>query len=115
MKLIARLLIVSLFFFSFHATAGMIGTDQVATAGSASAERAYVQSILSRGDIVSGLQSMGVDPKMAADRVAAMTDEEVRTLHGKLQAVPAGAVSGWGVAAIILIVAFLVWWIWYRR
>ena len=115
MKLIARLLIVSLFFFSFHATAGMIGTDQVANAGSASADRAYVQSVLSRADIASGLQSMGVDPQVAADRVAAMTDEEVRTLSGKLQAMPAGAVSGWGIALIILIVAFLVWWIWYRR
>ena len=115
MKLIARLLIVSLFFFSFHATAGMIGTDQVATAGSASADRAYVQSVLSRADIVSGLQSMGVDPKMAADRVAALTDEEARTLSGKLQSVPAGAVSGFAIAAIIIIVAFLVWWIWYRK
>lgn len=115
MKLIARLLIVSLFFFSFQATAGMIGIDQVATAGSASAERAYVQSVLSRADINSALQSMGVDPKMAADRVAVMTDEEVRTLSGKLQAVPAGATSGWVIAAIIILVAFLVWWIWYRR
>ena len=114
MKLIARLLIVSLFFFSFHATAGMIGTDQVAS-GSAAAERAYVQSVLSRADIVSGLQSMGVDSALAAERVAAMTDEEVRTLSGKLQAVPAGAASGWAIAAIILIIAFLVWWIWYRR
>ena len=114
MKLIARLLIVSLFFFSFHATAGMIGTDQVATAGTAS-DRAYVQSVLSRAEISSALQSMGVDPKMAADRVAALTDEEVRTLSGKLQAVPAGAVSGWTVAIILIIVAILVWWIWYRK
>jgi hypothetical protein len=114
MKLIARLLIVSLFFFSFQATAGMIGTDQVATAG-ASADRAYVQGVLARGEITSALQSMGVDPKMAADRVAALTDEEVRTLSGKLQALPAGATSGWVIAAIIIIVAFLVWWIWYRK
>ena len=115
MKLIARLLIVSLFFFSFQATAGMIGTDQVATAGSASAERAYVQSMLSRADVNQALQSMGVDSKSAADRVAALTDEEVRNLAGKLQAVPAGATSGWAIAAIIIVIAFIVWWIWYRK
>ena len=115
MKLICRLLVVSLLFLSFHSTAGMIGTDQVASAASASAERMHVQTLLSRSDVVSALQSMGVDPKAAADRVAALTDDEVRQLSGKLDAMPAGAASGWAIAAVILIVAFIVWWLWYRK
>jgi hypothetical protein len=115
MKLICRLLVVSLLFLSFQSSAGMIGTDQVATAGAVSAERLHVQSLLSRSDIANTLQSMGVDPKMAVDRVAALTDDEVRTLSGKLDAMPAGGTSGWAVAAIIIVVAFIIWWLWYRK
>ena len=115
MKLICRLLVVSLLFLSFQSSAGMIGTDQVATGGSASAERMHVQTLLSRTDVASALQSMGVDPKAAADRVATLTDDEVRSLSGKLDAMPAGGTSGWAVAAIILVVAFIIWWLWYRK
>ena len=115
MKLICRLLVVSLLFLSFQTSAGMIGTDQVASAGSMTAERMHVQSLLARADVANALQAMGVDPKLAGDRVAALTDEEVRSLSGKLDAVPAGASSGWAVAAIIIVVAVIVWWLWFRR
>ena len=43
-----------------------------------------------------------------------MTDEEVRTLAGKLHSLPAGADSGWWIAAAV-IVGVLLWWIYYRR
>jgi hypothetical protein len=115
MKLICRLLVVSLLFLSFQSSAGMIGTDQVATSGSTSAERMHVQTLLSRSDVANALQSMGVDPKAAADRVAMLTDDEVRQLSGKLDALPAGGTSGWAVAAVVLIVAFIIWWLWYRK
>jgi hypothetical protein len=112
-KFICRLLVVSLLFLSFQSTAAMIGTDQVTAA--ASSERMQVQNVLARSEVSNALQAMGVDPKMAADRVAALTDDEVRSLNGKLDAVPAGATSsGWWIAAII-VVGVLIWWAMGRR
>lgn len=115
MKLICRVLVVSLLFLSFQASAAMIGTDHVATATSASAERMHVQALLSRTDVTNTLQSMGVDSKMAADRVAALTDEEVRSLSGKLNSVPAGASDGWEIAIAVIVIGAIVWWVWYRK
>ena len=114
MKSICRLLIVSLLFFSFQTSAGMIGTDQVASA-SPQADRMHIQSMLTRAEGASQLQALGVDLKAAQDRVAAMTDEEARSLAGKLHSAPAGADSdGWWIAAVV-VVAVLIWWWWARR
>ena len=111
-RTVCRVLVVSLMFLSFHSTAGMIGTDQVAAAGSGQADRALVSSMISRADVASQLQAFGVDMKTAQDRVAALTDEEARALAGKLHQVPAGADSnGWWIAAIV-VVALLLWWRW---
>jgi hypothetical protein len=113
--LICRMLIVSLLFFSYHSTAGMIGTEQVATAPSAQSERMQIQNMLSRAEIASQLQALGVDVKAAQDRVAVMTDEEARSLAGKLPTAPAGASDDWVWIAAIVVVAVAVWWWWGRR
>ena len=115
-RMICRFLVVTTMFLPFQSIqAGMIGTDQVASVASAQTDRASVLNLMSRSDVSSQLQALGLDPKVAADRVAAMTDEEVRTLAGKLNSLPAGASdSGWWIAAVI-IVAVLIWWIYYRR
>lgn len=109
---VCRLLIVSLAFVSYQSTAAMIGTDQVAVAGAAQGERALISSVLSRSEVVRQLQVLGVDVKAAQERAAVLTDEEARTLAGKLHQVPAGADgNGWVIAAVV-IVAFLLWWRW---
>jgi hypothetical protein len=115
-RMICRFLVVSMMFLPFQSIqAGMIGTDKIASVASAQTDRASVLNLMSRADVSSQLQALGIDPKVAADRVAAMTDDEVRTLAGKLNSLPAGASdSGWWIAAVI-IVAVLVWWIYYRR
>jgi hypothetical protein len=56
---------------------------------------------------------LGLDQATAKDRVAAMTDQEVRSLAGDLNALPAGASAG-GVLVVILIVV-LVWWLVVRK
>ena len=109
---ICRVLIASLLFVSYQSTAGMIGTDQVRAAAPAQTERTQIVNALSRADVVSTLQSMGVETSVARDRVAALTDDEARSLAGKLHSVPAGADSeAWWIAAIV-IVALLLWWRW---
>ena len=73
-----------------YAQAGMIGTDQVASLSS-QADRNTVLQFLGRPDVASQLQSLGVDATTAQERVAAMTDQEVQSLAGKIQSMPAGA------------------------
>ena len=91
----------------------MIGTEQVASAVSAQTERMQIQSALSRADVANALQGMGVDVKTAKERVSALTDDEARSLAGKLHSMPAGADSdGWWIALIIVVVVLLVWWRW---
>ncbi len=112
-RMICRLLMGLMAWMPFHvAQAGMIGTEQ--SVGSTSqADRAAVLSVISRSDVASQLQSLGLDQATAKDRVAAMTDQEVRSLAGDLNALPAGASAG-GVLVVILIVV-LVWWLVVRK
>ena len=109
---ICRLLIVLMAWTPYQiAQAGMIGTDQAVTSSS-QADRGTVMSFVSRGDVTSQLQTMGLDPATAKDRVAAMTDDEVRYIAGKIEAMPVGA-GGSGLLLLIIIVA-LIWWAWKR-
>jgi hypothetical protein len=93
------------------AQAGMIGTDQVVQ--TSQSDRGAVLSFLSRGDVAGQLQAFGLDATTAKDRVAAMTDEEVRYLAGRISTAPAGASDAGAILLIIIIVA-VVWWAWKR-
>ena len=113
-RMICRFLVVSMMLLPFQTIqAGMIGTDQMASVASAQTDRASVLNLMSRSDVASQLQTLGLDPKVAKDRVAAMTDEEVRSLAGKLDSLPAGATNGWIWAAVIII-AIVIWYNWKR-
>jgi hypothetical protein len=113
-RTLCRLLIVLTMWAPMQfAQAGMIGTEQVAGAAS-QADRNTVLQFLGRSEVTSQLQSMGVDPATAKDRVAAMTDQEVQQVAGKIQSMPAGADST-GVVILLVVVAAVVWWVWFRR
>jgi len=110
--MLCRFLIASMFAMSFQsAMAGMIGTDQAVAAASTQAERAALINALSRSDVASQLQSQGVDPAAAKARVASMTDQEVTTLAGKIDSMPAGASSGTGWA-IAIVAVLVIWYFW---
>ena len=96
-----------------YAQAGMIGTDQVASAAS-QADRNTVLQFLDRAEVASQMQSMGVDAATVKDRVAAMSDQEVQSIAGKIQSMPAGADST-GLVLLLVVVGVAVWWIWFRR
>lgn len=113
-KTISRLLIALMIWAPYQiATAGMIGTDQVATSTSPQSDRSTVINFLSRSDVANQLQTMGIDPSSAKDRVAAMTDQEVQSLAGRINALPAGGSTA-GVLLLIILVAAAVWWFWQR-
>ena len=94
------------------AQAGMIGTEQVVQ--STQSERGNVAAFMSRGEVASQLQAFGIDPKTAQDRVASLSDEEVRALSGKIDSLPAGAADGWVWVLVIVLIAGAVWWAWKR-
>ena len=109
-RTLCRMLIVLMAWMPFQvAQAGIISTDQAVA--SAQSDRAAVLNLVSRADVASKLQSFGVDTAIAMDRVAAMTDEEIRSLAGKLDAVPAG---GDGVVVLIL-VGVILWLVLWRK
>ena len=108
-RLISRLLIVCLIGLPFQVSAGMIGTDQVVSAAQAQAARAAVLSQISRADVSGQLQSLGLTPQAAKDRVASLTDVEVAKLAGQLDSLPAGA-DGTGLFWVIVI-GVLIWWL----
>lgn len=110
--LLVRMLIVLMAWTPYQfAQAGMIGTDQVVS-GTSQADRGAVLNFVGRADVAGQLQSFGLDPSSARDRVAAMTDEEVRYLAGRIDSMPAGA-DGAGVLLLVIIVV-VIWWIWKR-
>jgi hypothetical protein len=108
-RFLCRFLVVCMIALPFQAQAGLIGTDQVVTADQALAARGAVTSVISRADVASQLQALGLSPSEAKDRVAALTDSEVTRLAGQLDSLPAGADAG-GVLVLILI-GVLIWYL----
>jgi len=86
------------------AQAGMVATEQVAAQSNPQRER--VITLLDRADVRTALESRGVDVTEAKNRVAAMTDEEVALVNGKLDEVPAGG-DILGVIVFIFIVLLI--------
>lgn len=113
-KIISRLLIALMIWMPYQiATAGIIGTDQV-VASTSQLDRTTVLNFLSRSDVANKLQSLGIDPSTANDRVAAMSDQEVQSLAGRINSMPAGGTSTGAAVLLIIIIAAAVWWFWQR-
>jgi len=111
-RTICRLLVVLMVWTPYQvAQAAMIGTDQAVTSSS-SADRGALLSFINRTDVASQLQALGLDPANAKDRVAAMTDNEVQSLAGRINSLPAGADSG--AVVLLLVVIAVIWWVWKR-
>lgn len=95
MKTTAATLIVSMASLSLpmQAFAAVIPTDVVIAQASAidlSRQRSELTTFLTRSDVQKQLVSLGVDSNQAASRVAALSDDEVQQLYGKMQTLPAG-------------------------
>lgn len=98
-RIVSRLLIASLACLPFQARAEMIGTNQAVSAEQAQPARAA---------LARALQAYGVAPDEASARVAALTDAEALSLADRVGDAPAGALSGAGIGAI-LVILFLIW------
>lgn len=113
-SVVCRLLVALMIWTPYQmAQAGMIGTEQVVQQSTHS-DRNTVTDFISRGEVASQLQAFGIDPATAKDRVASMSDKEVRSLSGQIQSLPAGGVDGWVWILVIVLIAGAVWWA-YKR
>lgn len=110
-RMICRLLVFSLLVLPFQAQAGLIGTGQAASA-TGQVDRTAVLSLVNRADVAGQLQAMGLDPRAAGERIAAMTDNEVRSLAGKVDSLPAGAKSSGWAWALVIVLAVVLYYNW---
>jgi hypothetical protein len=107
---ICRLLIVLMALAPYQvAQAGMIGTGQV-VASASQADRDTILNFVTRADVASQLQSLGIDASTAKDRVAAMSDEEVQSMVARINTMPAGG-DAVGLVLLILVLA-AIWYVW---
>lgn len=90
--------------------AKMIGTDQVLGESSVNADRDRVIEFVERDDVQQQMQTLGVDPGEAMQRVQSLSDSEIRQVAGKLDRMPAGEGalgSVLGAAVLIFLVLLL--------
>jgi hypothetical protein len=108
-RLISQLLVVSLVLLPFSTQAALIGTGDVIASAQGQTDRSKVRDFMARAEVRQQLQSFGLNPDIAKDRVDALTDEEVQHLAGKIDSLPAGAISGIGVAALIAVLIVVIY------
>jgi hypothetical protein len=85
-----------------HARAGLVGTDQAL-----GDERSRVKALIERPELARQLQEMGLPPEQAAARVDAMTEAEVASLAGRLDALPAGGITNTELLLLIILVVLI--------
>ena len=95
-RITCRILVASMIALPWQAQAGMIGTDV-----------AVSKAVVDRAELVSQLQTLGISPQAAQERVAALTDAEIAGLAGRIDALPAGGLAG---ILPVVVVAILMWW-----
>lgn len=72
------------------AQAGIVSTHDVAAQEGIEAQREKVREFMAREDVADKLIELGVAPELAKKRAGALTDEEVITIAGKIDKLPAG-------------------------
>lgn len=109
-RALAGVLILTTSFTSVSVSAATFTPEAVLAESASTAigdQRAELAQWLQRDDIRTQMQALGVDPRLAEDRVAALSDAEVQDLHGRLDE---ARVAGNGVvgALILIFVVLLV-------
>ena len=91
------------------ARAEIVTTEQLTAQHNTDAERARIQSFVDRAGAAGKLRALGVDGAFAKARIGALSDEEVHTLAGKIDSLPAGGNFGsFSDEQVIIILLILV-------
>ena len=90
------------------AAARVVGTEEVVRAGAGAAgvpvDRDALRGMLERDDVRRRLESLGVDPRAARERVDALTDAEIERIAGSVERLPAGGASVVGVLFAVFVI-----------
>ncbi len=106
-RVISQLLVMILIVLPFPTQAALIGTAEIIASAQTQSDRDKVRDFVARADVQKQLQSFGLNPETAKDRVNALTDQEVQHLAGKIASLPAGAISG-GEVVLLTVLAIVV-------
>ena len=109
-KVVSMFVIFSLLMFDFTvptAKARMIDTETAIAVMRHQDDRARIAAFLERQDVQLAMIRYGVDPDEAKDRVASLTDSEVRQLAQAMDKLPAGG-DGVGAVLFALLLVFFV-------
>jgi hypothetical protein len=104
-RFLTAFLAVSILFVSVQpaVNAAIVSTSEMVATEQSRISREYLVNSFEREDVRTALTSQGVDLEMAKQRVASMTDEEVRALNQRMDEMPAGG-SIVGAAVLIFLV-----------
>lgn len=86
--------------------ADMVSTSQLLAHEERSARMELVETYMAREEVRSQMESMGVDPALAAERVAALTDSQLQQLAFNIENAPAGS-GALGIVVTVLVIILL--------
>jgi hypothetical protein len=104
MKKLLTSLTLSLALIAPYAQAALIPTEQAT-------ERERVKELVARPELARQLKQMGIAPEEIQGRIDAMTDEEVRSLAGRINAVPAGGdltTQEWLLIIVVILLVIII-------
>jgi hypothetical protein len=87
--------------------AAMVATDSLLMQESNASQLTEVQAYMAREDVQEQMKALGVDPSVAATRVAAMTPGELSQVQQHIQDMPAGGSAVGLVLTVFLILILL--------
>ena len=105
---VCRMLVLCMAVLPFQAQAGLIGTDAALSAAQAQTAREQLRALVSRDQVAAQMQAFGVPAREAMARVDALSDAEVASLAGRIDALPAGAIAG---LLPVIVAAFLIYYL----
>jgi hypothetical protein len=88
----------------------IVSTDAIISQEQIQIDRERVRDFMSREGVEQSLKALGVDPEMAKKRVGALTDDEIRSIAGKLDLLPAGGAlsqTDWILILLLFIVLLI--------
>lgn len=104
---ITRLLIVSLFALSLPSHASIMSADTTLSSPHTTEQRTKVMQFIARQDVMKEIQAQGVDIAQVRQRVAAMNDDEINQLSGKIDKLPAAGSDVLGVVLFVFVVLLI--------
>ncbi len=104
--LVTRIVLLAFVSLSLPAHASLMSAEDTLPVHQ-SAERTHVMNFLARSDVEKAIAQQGVDIAQVKQRVAAMSDDEVAELSGKIDQLPAAGSDILGVALFVFVLLLI--------